>query len=146
MAAPTGHKRLTKDSKRSVPDLGTANSLTEAVEFNGLQYEGRRNHRHERLLPRFLQGMGKAKSYFDRFGHPTHCIFRESINGALPKDVGTGFAVVQEWVFEETCQPFNPAWVGRHFADAIWAHMPLSAFHIESGLLISLSQGGDCHF
>ena len=34
---------------------------------------------------------------------------RVAINGALPRDVGTGFAEVH---------PFIPAWFGKHFADA----------------------------
>ena len=35
-----------------------------------------------------------------------------AINGALPRDVGTGFAEVQEWEFEATCHPVIPAWFG----------------------------------
>ena len=71
--------------------------------------------------PASFQGMGEAKPYFERLGHPTHHMTRAAINGALPKDVGTGFAEVQEWGFEATCHPVIPAWFGRHFADAVWA-------------------------
>ena len=46
--------------------------------------------------PASFQGMGEAKPYFERFGHPTHHMTRVAINGALPRDVGTGFAEVQE--------------------------------------------------
>ncbi|MEW8689018.1 MAG: hypothetical protein AB2556_24630 [Candidatus Thiodiazotropha sp.] len=43
-----------------------------------------------------FQGIGEAKHYFERFGHPTHCMTRVAINGPLPIDIGTGFAEVQE--------------------------------------------------
>ena len=49
--------------------------------------------------PASFQGMGEAKPYFERFGHPTHHMTRVAINGALPRDVGTGFAEDQEWEF-----------------------------------------------
>ena len=42
--------------------------------------------------PASFQGIGEAKPYFERFGHPTHHMSRVAINGALPRDVGTGFA------------------------------------------------------
>ena len=60
---------------------------------------------------------------------------RVAINGALPRDVGTGFAEVQEWEFEATFHPVIPAWFGRLFADAGWAPTPLLVFLLESGLL-----------
>ena len=60
---------------------------------------------------------------------------RVAINGALPRDIGTGFAEVQEWEFEANCHLVIPAWIGRHFADAGWAPTPL---FVESGLLKSL--------
>ena len=82
--------------------------------------------------------MGEAKPYFEWFGHPTHHMTRVAINGALPRDIGTGFAEVQEWEFEATCHPVIPAWFGRHFADAGWAPTPLLAFLTEPGLLKSL--------
>ena len=63
---------------------------------------------------------------------------RVPINGALPRDIGTGFAEVQEWEFEATCHPVISAWFGRHFADAGWPPTPLLAFLVESGLLKSL--------
>ena len=44
--------------------------------------------------PAFFQGMGEAKPYSERFGHPTHQMTHVAINGALPTDVGTGFAEV----------------------------------------------------
>ena len=46
--------------------------------------------------PASFQGMGEAKPYFERFGHPTHRMIRVAINGPLPKDTGTGFAEVQD--------------------------------------------------
>ncbi|MEW8689149.1 MAG: hypothetical protein AB2556_25285, partial [Candidatus Thiodiazotropha sp.] len=46
--------------------------------------------------PASFQGMGEVKPYFERFGHPTHRMVRVGINGALPKDIGTGFAEIQE--------------------------------------------------
>ncbi|MEW8688816.1 MAG: hypothetical protein AB2556_23610, partial [Candidatus Thiodiazotropha sp.] len=55
--------------------------------------------------PASFQGMGEAKPYFERFGHPTHRMVRVAINGALPKDIGTGFAEIQEWEFDATCHP-----------------------------------------
>ncbi|MEW8688960.1 MAG: hypothetical protein AB2556_24340, partial [Candidatus Thiodiazotropha sp.] len=65
--------------------------------------------------PASFQGMGEAKPYFERFGHPTHRMVRVAINGALPEDIGTGFAEIQEWEFDATCHPVIPAWFGRHF-------------------------------
>ena len=61
-----------------------------------------------------------------------------AINGALPRDIGTGFAEVQEWEFEATCKHVIPDWFGRHFADSAWAPTPLVAFLVESGLLKSI--------
>ena len=85
-----------------------------------------------------FQGMGEAKPYFERFGHPSHHMTRVAINGALPRDIGTGFAEVQEWEFEANCHPVIPAWFGRHFADAGWAPTQLLAFLVESDLLRSV--------
>ena len=84
--------------------------------------------------PASFQGMGKAKPYFEWFEHPTHHMTRVAINGALPRDVGTGFAEVQKWEFEAICHPVIPAWFGRHFSDAGWAPTPLLVFLVESGL------------
>ena len=90
--------------------------------------------------PASFQGMGKAKPYFERFGHPTHRLTRVAINGPLPKDIGTGFAEIQEWEFDATCHPVIPAWFGKHFASESggWAPTQLLAFLTESGLLRSL--------
>ena len=88
--------------------------------------------------PASFQGMGEAKPYFERFGHPTHHMTRVVINGALPRDVGRGFTEVQEWEFEATYHPGIPAWFRRHFADADWAPTPLLVFLKESGLLKTL--------
>ena len=88
--------------------------------------------------PASFQGMGEAKPYFERFGHPTHRMTRVAINGPLPKDIGAGFAEVQEWEFEATCHPVIPAWFGRHFSEGGWAQTQLFAFQAESGLLRSL--------
>ena len=63
---------------------------------------------------------------------------RVAINGALPRDIGSGFAEVQEWEFEATCHTVIPALFGRHFADAGWAPTLLLAFLSKSGLLKSL--------
>ena len=80
--------------------------------------------------PASFRDMGEAKPYFGRFGHPTHRMTRVAINGPLPKDIGTGFADVQEWEFEATCHPVIPAWFGRHFArpEGGWAPTQLLAF------------------
>ena len=88
--------------------------------------------------PASFQGMGEAKPYFGRFGHPTHRMTCVAINGPFPKDIGTGFAEVQEWESEATCHPVIPAWFGRHFACSGWAPTQLLAILTESGLLRSL--------
>ena len=88
--------------------------------------------------PASFQGMGEAKPYSERSGHPTHRITRVAINGALPRDIGTGFAEVQEWEFEATCHPVISAWLRMQFADADLVPTPLLAFLSESGLLKSL--------
>jgi len=88
--------------------------------------------------PASFQGMGEAKPYFERFGHPTHRMTRASINGPLPQDIGTGFAEVQEWEFKENCHPVIPAWFGEHFAKQGWVPTPLLTFLVESGLLTKL--------
>ena len=88
--------------------------------------------------PASFQAMGEAKPYFERLGHQSHHMTRVAINGALPRDTGTGFAEVQEWEFEANCLPVIRAWFGRHFADAGWAPTPLLAFLVESGLLKTL--------
>ncbi|MEW8686487.1 MAG: hypothetical protein AB2556_11805 [Candidatus Thiodiazotropha sp.] len=91
-----------------------------------------------------FQGMGEAKPYFERFGPPTHRMTREVINGPLPKDIGTGFAEIQEWEFNASCHPVSPAWLRRHFADASggWTPTQLLAYLTESGQLISLKVRG----
>ena len=86
--------------------------------------------------PASFMGMGEAKPYFERFGHPNHHMTRVAINGALPRDIGSGFAEVQRWEFEANCHPAIPAWFGRHFAD--WAPTSLLTFLVDSGLLKSL--------
>ena len=88
--------------------------------------------------PASFQGINEAKPYFERFGHSTHHMTRVVINGALPRDVRTGLAEVQEWKFEATCHPIIPAWFKRQFADAGWAPMRLLVFIVESGLLKTL--------
>ncbi|MEW8686492.1 MAG: hypothetical protein AB2556_11830 [Candidatus Thiodiazotropha sp.] len=90
--------------------------------------------------PASFQGMGEARPYFERFGHPTHRMVRVAINGALPKDIGTGFAEIQEWEFDTACHPVVPAWFGRHFRrkGCGWAPTQLLAYLTESGLLKSL--------
>ena len=78
--------------------------------------------------PASFQGMGEAKPYFQRFGHPTHRLTRVAINGPLPKVIG--FAEVQEWEFEATCHPVIHAWFRRHFScpEGGWAPTQLLAF------------------
>ncbi|MEW8686498.1 MAG: hypothetical protein AB2556_11860 [Candidatus Thiodiazotropha sp.] len=95
--------------------------------------------------PASFQGVGEAKPYFERFGHPTHRMVRVAINSALPKDVGTGFAEIQEWKFDATCHPVISAWFGKHFASESggWAPTQLLAFLTEYGLL--KSQGSGSH-
>ena len=88
--------------------------------------------------PASFQGMGEAKPYFERFGHPSHRMTRVAINGPLPKDIGTGCAEVQEWEFDATCHPVIPAWFGKHFACSGWAPTQLLAYLTESGFLKSL--------
>ena len=83
--------------------------------------------------PASFQGMGEAKPFFQRFGHPTHRMVRVAINGPLPIDIGTGFAVVQEWEFNDAIHPVIPAWFGRHFAENGWAPTHLLAFLTKSG-------------
>ncbi|MEW8688997.1 MAG: hypothetical protein AB2556_24525 [Candidatus Thiodiazotropha sp.] len=61
--------------------------------------------------PASFQGMGKANPYFERFGHPTHRMVSIAINAALPKDIGTGFAEIQEREFDATCHLVIPAWL-----------------------------------
>ena len=97
-----------KNSWKPTP-ASLLSDIQKAVELDGLRYEGRRQHRYEGLLSGTFQGMGEAKPYFERFGHPTHHMTRVAINGALPRDVGTGFAEVQEREFEATCHPVIPA-------------------------------------
>ena len=67
-----------------------------------------------------------------------------AINGALPRELGTGFAEVQEWEFEATCHPVIPAWFGRHFANAGWAPTPLLGGYWLAEA--SQSHGSDCLF
>lgn len=54
--------------------------------------------------PASFQGYGEAKPYFVRFGHIV------SVNGNLPKDIGTGFAEGQEWKFVEQIHPVILTW------------------------------------
>ena len=105
--------------------------------WNSMDYDARDvdNIDMKACYPASFQGMGEAKPYFERFGHPSHHMTRVAINGALLRDIGTGFAEVQEWEFEANCHPVIPAWFGRHFADAGWALTPLLAFLVEFGIL-----------
>ena len=65
--------------------------------------------------PASFQGEGEAKPHFERFGHPMHRMTRVLINGALPNDIGTGFAGVQNFAFKEGIHPVIPLWFGKHF-------------------------------
>jgi len=59
---------------------------------------------------------------------------RVAINGPLSPDIGTGFAEVQEWEFQNNTYPAIPAWFGKHLAEHGWAPTPLLAFLVEKGL------------
>ena len=63
---------------------------------------------------------------------------RVSINAPLPRDIGTGFAEVQEWEFEDKAHPVITAWFGKHFAEQGRAPTPQLALLVEEGLLKSL--------
>ncbi|NPA77023.1 MAG: hypothetical protein GXN93_04710 [Candidatus Diapherotrites archaeon] len=52
----------------------------------------------------------------------------------LPKDIGTGFAEVREWEFND-CHPVILAWFGRHSAENAWVPTHLLAYLVENGLL-----------
>ena len=93
--------------------------------------------------PASFQCRGEAKPFFQRFGHPAH---RVAINGPLPKDIGTGFAEVQEWNFAVNCHPVIPARYGRHFADATsggWAPTQFLAFLTVWPAEVFQGLGGD---
>ena len=92
--------------------------------------------------PASFRGMGEAKPYFERFGHPTHCMTRVAINGPLPKDTGTGFAEVQEWEFAADCHPVIPAWfrmLQRRLGPDTASCLPDRVWPAE----VAQSQGGD---
>ena len=88
--------------------------------------------------PASFQGKGECAPYFDRFGHPTSEMTRVSINGPLPQSIGTGFAQVRSWAFDERCHPVIPAWFGKHFEEHGWAPTQLLAFMMETGILTHL--------
>ncbi|ELT92298.1 hypothetical protein CAPTEDRAFT_209508 [Capitella teleta] len=52
--------------------------------------------------PASFQGLGKAKPYFERFGHPTDRMTRVSINGDLPKDIDTDRGIATFKIREAT--------------------------------------------
>ena len=70
------------------------------MELDGLRYEGCRQHRYDGLLSCILPGYRWSETLFELFGHPTHHMTRVAINGALSRDIGTGFTEVKEWEFE----------------------------------------------
>ncbi|MEW8689186.1 MAG: hypothetical protein AB2556_25470, partial [Candidatus Thiodiazotropha sp.] len=106
--------------------------------WNSMNYDTREvvSINMKACYPASFQGMGEPKPYFERFGHPTHRMVHVAINGALPRDIGTGFAEIQEWEFDATCHPI----IGRHFRRKRggWAPTQLLAYLTESGLLKSL--------
>lgn len=55
-----------------------------------------------------FQGKGVAAPWFRKFGHPSHRVIKVSINGPLPKDIGSSFAEVQDWEFKENIHPVIP--------------------------------------
>ena len=93
--------------------------------------------------PASFQGMGEAKPYFERFGHPTHRMTRVAINGDLPEDIGTGFAEVQEWEFAADCHPVIRAWFGEHFADASGGWAPTQPLTLLTVWSADVFQGGN---
>ena len=88
--------------------------------------------------PASFHGMGETQPYFKRFGHPKHRMTRVAINGALPKDIGTGFAQICEWTFDPSVHPVIPAWFGKHFEERGWAPTQLLVFMVEKGILTDL--------
>ncbi|MEW8688908.1 MAG: hypothetical protein AB2556_24075 [Candidatus Thiodiazotropha sp.] len=112
------------------------------VDWNSMGYDTREvvSIDMKACYPASFQAMGEAKPYFERFGHPIHRMTRVGINGALPKDIGTGFTEIQEWEVDGTCHPVIPAWFGMYIADASrgWAPTQLLAYLTNSGLLKSL--------
>ena len=64
--------------------------------WNSMDYDMRDVVRSDMktCYPASFQGMGEAKPYFERFGHPTHHKTRVTINDTVPRDIGTGFAEV----------------------------------------------------
>ncbi|MEW8689417.1 MAG: hypothetical protein AB2556_26635, partial [Candidatus Thiodiazotropha sp.] len=66
--------------------------------WNSMNYDTREvvSIDNKTCYPASFQAMGEAKPYFERFGHPTNRMVRVAINGALPKDIGTGFAEIQD--------------------------------------------------
>ena len=107
-----------------------------ALELDGLRYQEHRQHRHEGLLSGLLPRPGRRQGLIRVFQTPNRMI-RVAINDPLPEDIGTGFAVVQEWEFAD-CHPVIPAWFGKHFATTGWAPSQLLAFLTGSGLLQTL--------
>ncbi|MEW8688799.1 MAG: hypothetical protein AB2556_23525 [Candidatus Thiodiazotropha sp.] len=93
-----------------------------------------------------FQGMGEAKSYFERFGHPTHRMTRVAINGLLPKDIDTGFVEIQEWDFDASCHP-DPYLVWKAFRRCLnWRLGPDAALGVPHRVWpaeVPQSQGGD---
>ena len=65
--------------------------------------------------PASFQGLGEMQPYFKRFGHPKHRMTSVAINGALPKDIGTGFAQICEWTFDPSVHPVNTSVVWEAF-------------------------------
>ena len=88
--------------------------------------------------PASFQGQGECAPYFQRFGHPMSQMTRVSINGPLPADIGTGFALVKSWAFNQNCHPVIPAWFGKHFQEQGWAPTQLLAYMSETGILDQL--------
>ena len=69
---------------------------------------------------------------------------RVAINGALPRDLGTGFAEFQEWEFEATCQL---CLVWKAFCRCRLG--PDGALGVPDGVWLdedSQRQGSDCRF
>ena len=88
--------------------------------------------------PASFQDHGEAAPCFKRFGHHRNRMIRVAINGALPKDIGTGFARVRSWEFSPECHVVVAAWFGKHFEEKGCAPTQLLAYLVATVHLANL--------